>query len=158
MDGSLKTGLGFGLASGIITTLGLIVGLNAGTSSVKVIIAGILTIAVADALSDSLGIHISEEAEGKKNHQEIWKSTFYTGFFKFIVAISFLIPLVFFQLNTAIFFMIGWGILLLGSFSYVLSKWNKTNSFTTIGEHLLVAGVVLILANYAGQFAKYLIG
>ena len=157
IEDSLKTGLGFGLASGIITTLGLIVGLNAGTSSLKVVIAGILTIAVADALSDSFGIHISEEADGESK-KHIWKATFYTGFFKFIVAISFLVPLIFFELNSAIYVMIGWGVLLLGSFSYFIAKWNKSNPITTTGEHLFVAGVVLVLAYYAGHFAGILVG
>ncbi len=56
---SLKIGFSFGLASGIITTLGLIVGLHSGTHSKKVVIGGILTIAIADAFSDALGIHLS---------------------------------------------------------------------------------------------------
>lgn len=158
MKESLKIGLGFGLTSGIITTLGLIVGLNAGTSSVKVVIAGILTIAVADSLSDGLGIHISEEAEGGNNAEHIWGSTFYTAFFKFVVALSFLIPLIFFPLNSAIYVMVVWGILLLGGFSYFIAKWNKGNPLTTISEHLLVAGIVLILAYYAGNLTSYLIG
>jgi hypothetical protein len=54
-----KIGLSFGLTSGLITTLGLMIGLNSGTNSKLVVIGGILTIAVADSLSDSLGIHIS---------------------------------------------------------------------------------------------------
>lgn len=57
------TGLSFGLTSGVITTLGLIVGLHAGTHSRMVVIGGILTVAVSDAMSDALGIHISEEAK-----------------------------------------------------------------------------------------------
>ena len=158
MDDSLRTGLGFGLTSGIITTLGLIVGLNAGTASAVVVIAGVLTIAIADSFSDALGIHISEEAEGIHDTKHIWKSTFYTWFFKLIVALSFLVPLIFFNLETAIYVMIAWGVLLLSSFSYVLARWNKSSPLTTIAEHLLIAGVVLILAYYAGHFVKVLIG
>ena len=75
MKHSVKTGLCFGLTSGIITTLGLIVGLHSGTGSKLVIIGGILTIAVADAFSDALGIHISEESENKHTAREIWQST-----------------------------------------------------------------------------------
>jgi len=47
---SVETGLSFGLTSGIITTLGLMVGLHSGTHSRLVVIGGILTIAIADAL------------------------------------------------------------------------------------------------------------
>jgi len=63
MKKSLKTGISFGLTSGTITTLGLMIGLNSGTNSRGIIIGGILTIAIADSLSDALGIHISEEAD-----------------------------------------------------------------------------------------------
>jgi len=60
MRHSITTGFSFGLTSGVITTLGLLVGLNSGTHSKLVVIGGILTIAIADAFSDALGIHISE--------------------------------------------------------------------------------------------------
>jgi len=56
---SLKTGFSFGLTSGIITTLGLIVGLNSSTRSKLVVLGGILIIAIADAFSDAFGIHVS---------------------------------------------------------------------------------------------------
>jgi hypothetical protein len=42
---SFKTGLSFGLTSGVITTLGLMVGLHSGTHSRTVVIGGIVTIA-----------------------------------------------------------------------------------------------------------------
>ena len=49
MKDSLRTGISFGLTSAVITTLGLMVGLHSGTHSKIVVLAGILTIAVADA-------------------------------------------------------------------------------------------------------------
>ena len=67
----LKKGLGFGLTSGVITTLGLIVGLHAGFQSKAVVIGGILTIAIADAL----GIHPSEEFD-KRDHRRFGKRHF----------------------------------------------------------------------------------
>ena len=54
MNHSVKTGFSFGFTSAIITTLGLMVGLNAGTHSRLVVLGGILTIAIADAFSDAL--------------------------------------------------------------------------------------------------------
>ena len=47
MRQSLKPGFSFGLTSGVITTPGLMVGLNAGTHSRLAVIGGIVTIAVA---------------------------------------------------------------------------------------------------------------
>src|SRR3989339_547129 len=59
MKNSIKKGLGFGLTSGIITTLGMIVGLNSSTHSQAVVIGGVLIIAIADAMSDALGVLFS---------------------------------------------------------------------------------------------------
>ena len=49
MKTSTIKGVSFGLTSGIITTLGMMVGLNFSTGSKLVVLGGILTIAIADA-------------------------------------------------------------------------------------------------------------
>ncbi len=49
-----RTGVFFGATSGVITTVGLIAGLYAGTESVVAVLGGILVIAVAHAMSDAL--------------------------------------------------------------------------------------------------------
>lgn len=65
MRHSLKVGFSFGITSGILTTLGLMVGLSSGTNLKLAVVGGILTIAIADSFSDTMGIHISEESENK---------------------------------------------------------------------------------------------
>jgi hypothetical protein len=89
MKSSLKTGLSFGLTSGVITTLGLMVGLHSGTHSRTVVIGGILTIAIADAMSDALGMHIAEESKNNGVVSEIWESTIATFVAKFLIALTF---------------------------------------------------------------------
>ena len=151
MKASIKKGLGFGLTSGIITTLGLIVGLNSGTHSKAVILSGIFIIAIADALSDSLGIHISEEAGSKNiNEREIWESTISTLLFKFIFALSFIVPILLFNLQTAIIVSIVWGLALLSIFSFYIAKWNNSNPFKVIAEHLIIATLVIIITHFVG--------
>ncbi len=86
MNDSLRTGIFFGLTSASITTLGLMVGLHSGTGSKAIVLGGILTIAIADAFSDALGIHISEESENKHTEKEIWISTIATFLAKFLFA------------------------------------------------------------------------
>ena len=70
-DGA-RTGLFFGATSGVITTIGLIVGLNSGTKSITAVLGGILIIAVADAMSDALGIHLAEEANPDTDQAHVW--------------------------------------------------------------------------------------
>lgn len=80
---SFRTGLGFGLTSGVITTLGLMVGLHSGTNSKTAVIGGILVIAVADAFSDALGIHLSEESSKKTQQKKFGNQLFLLFFLSF---------------------------------------------------------------------------
>ena len=152
MKHSLKTGFSFGLTSGIITTLGLIVGLHSGTHSRPVIIGGILTIAIADAFSDALGIHISEESENKHTTIEIWESTLSTFVAKFLFAMTFVIPTLFLSLTTAIIVSVVWGLSLLGIFSFYIAKEQKVKPWKVIMEHLFIALAVVGITHYVGDW------
>ncbi|MFH1321243.1 MAG: hypothetical protein ABII90_11420 [Bacteroidota bacterium] len=151
MNHSFKVGLSFGITSGVITTLGLMIGLYAGTHSKLVVLGGVLTIAIADSLSDAMGIHISEESENVHTHKEIWISTISTFFSKLICAISFIIPLIFFSLDIATIISVIWGLLLLGIFSYYIAVEQKTKPFKVITEHLLLALLVIVLTYFVGN-------
>ena len=156
MKESYKKGLGFGLTSGIITTLGLVVGLNSSTHSKLVIIGGILIIAIADSLSDALGIHISEESEAKSKSKEIWESTFSTFFFKLLFALTFIVPVLLFNLNTAIIVSIIWGLSLISLFSFYIAYEKNTSPWSVISEHLLISIIVIIATNYLGNLISTL--
>jgi VIT1/CCC1 family predicted Fe2+/Mn2+ transporter len=150
MKHSLKVGFSFGLTSAIITTLGLIVGLHSGTHSRMVVIGGILTIAIADAFSDALGIHISEESENTHTTKEIWESTIATFLSKFFFATTFIVPVLVFPLTTAIFVNIVWGLSLLGIFSFYMAKKQQVKPWGVISEHLLIALVVIVITHFVG--------
>jgi VIT1/CCC1 family predicted Fe2+/Mn2+ transporter len=156
MNHSIKKGFSFGLTSGIITTLGLIVGLNSSTHSIKVVIGGILVIAVADAMSDALGIHISEEAEHQHTGKEIWQSTLATFITKFIFSSLFIVPFLIFNLNMAIYLSIFVGLLLICLFSYYMAKEQKIGALSVVGEHLTITIVVIFLTHYIGDLISNL--
>lgn len=150
MDHSTKTGFSFGVTSAIITTLGLMVGLYAGTHSTLVVIGAILTIAIADAFSDALGIHISEESENKHTGKEIWTSTLSTFIFKFIFTMTFMVPILVLDLGTAVSVGIIWGLSILGALSAMMARERKEKVWKVVGEHLLIAVAVIIITNYVG--------
>ena len=151
LNHSLRIGFSFGLTSGIITTLGLMVGLHSAVDDKLAIIGGILTIAIADSLSDAMGIHVSEESEDKHTSKEIWQSTFATFGSKFVFALSFMVPvLVFKDLSTAIIVSIIWGLSLLSVLSYCICNRDKCNPWRAVCEHLVIAIVVIILTHFAG--------
>ncbi|MFC1691066.1 VIT1/CCC1 transporter family protein [Nanoarchaeota archaeon] len=148
---SIRKGFSFGLTSGIITTLGLIVGLHSSTHSKLVIIGGILVIAIADALSDALGIHISEEAENHHTTKEIWESTIATFLSKFVFALTFIVPILLFPLYTAIIVSIIWGLSLIAIFSFYMAKLQKIKPYHVVVEHLVIAVFVIIVTHYVGN-------
>jgi VIT1/CCC1 family predicted Fe2+/Mn2+ transporter len=152
MKHTLKTGISFGLTSGIITTLGLMVGLNSGTGSKMVIIGGILMIAIADAFSDALGIHVSEESENRHSPKEIWESTAYTFLSKFVFSLTFLAAILIFPLALAIKINIIWGLSLLSLFSFYIAKNQKENPLKVTAEHLGIALLVITLTHLAGDW------
>jgi VIT1/CCC1 family predicted Fe2+/Mn2+ transporter len=156
MKHSMKTGLSFGLTSAIITTLGLMVGVYSGTRSRLAVIGSILVIAIADAFSDSLGIHISEESENRHTSKEIWESTLYTFLSKFIFGITFVIPVLIFELQLAIIIAGIWGLLLLAGFSFYLAREEKSPPWKVIGEHIFVALVVIFITHYTGLLIRNL--
>lgn len=145
-----KVGFGFGLASAVITTLGLMVGLVASTGSKLAVIGGILMIAIADSFADALGVHIAKESEGNFSSREIWQATFFTFLFKMVFAASFLIPVILLPIYTAIYVSLVWGAIVLIFQSYQLSKNNKSKMSLVIIEHLTIAVLVVILTFYVG--------
>ena len=150
MKKSIKRGFGFGITSGIITTLGLMIGLYAITNSRLAVLGGIITIAIADALSDALGIHVSEEYAGASKKQ-VWHSTFSTFGFKFLTAIVFIIPVLLMSLKQAVLMNIRIGIILLAISSLMIAK-NKKQKWPVkiFIEHLSIAILVILVTYFLG--------
>lgn len=145
-----SVGISFGVTSGIITTIGLLVGLSAGTHSRTAVLAGILTIAVADSLSDALGIHISEENEGIHSRREIWSAAAATFLSKFIMALTFAIPVMLLPLDTAAIVAIAWGAVSLTLLSIQTARRHGVSPRPIVLEHLGVATLVVIAAYLLG--------
>lgn len=154
MKTSWKTGISFGLTSGVITTLGLMVGLHSGTHSRAVVISGILTIAIADAMSDALGIHVSEESKTSVPVSQVWEATLATFAAKFVVSATFVIPVIFAPLDQAIVISVAWGLLLLTVLSFFVARAQAIAPWKVIGEHLLIALCVVAMTHAVGDWVN----
>jgi len=148
-DGA-RTGLFFGATSGVITTLGLITGLNAGTQSITAVLGGIFVIAVADSMSDALGIHLAEEADPDTDHEQVWQATITTFITKFVFALSFAVPLLLLPLGPAVAASIVWGMLVIVVLSYFLARSQNKSPWFIILEHLGIAILVVVLSHFIG--------
>jgi len=156
-DGA-RTGLFFGATSGVITTIGLIVGLNSGTRSITAVLGGILVIAVADAMSDALGIHLAEEADPNTTHGHVWAATIMTFVTKFIFSISFAVPLLLLPLSTAVVASVAWGMLVIIVLSYFLARSQNESPVAIVAEHLGIAILVVVLSHFIGVWVAATFG
>jgi VIT1/CCC1 family predicted Fe2+/Mn2+ transporter len=156
-DGA-RTGLYFGASSGVITTLGLITGLNAGTQSITAVLGGILVIAVADSMSDALGIHLAEEADPATDHEHVWQATITTFITKFVFALSFAVPLLLLPLGPAVIASIAWGMLVIVVLSYFLARAKNESPWLIILEHLGIAILVVVLSHLIGVWVARTFG
>ena len=146
----IRTGLFFGATSGVITTLGLVAGLHAGTGSIAAVLGGIFVIAVADAMSDALGIHLAEEADPNATLAHIWAATASTFLNKFVFALSFAVPLLLLPLDEAVIASVVWGMLVITVLSYFIAKAQQASAMAIIAEHLGIALLVVFLSHLIG--------
>jgi vacuolar iron transporter family protein len=151
---SIKTGMGFGFTSAIITILGSMIGLYFGTFSHLAVIGGVLTIAIADAFSDAMGIHISKELEKDNTRLEVWEATLTTFISKCFVGLTFVIPVLIFDLKKAIIISVFYGVFLLVIFSYFIAKSKNAKPFQVIIEYVFIVTVVLVLSQLSGYFIR----
>lgn len=149
-----RTGIFFGATSGVITTIGLIVGLHAGTRSLVAVLGGILVVAIADALSDAMGIHLAQEADPESTHDHIWAATIWTFLTKLVVALTFALPLLWLPLQTAVIVCVSWGLLVITLLSAYLAHIQHVKALTVITEHLGIAIVVVTVSYFIGIWVK----
>lgn len=150
----IRTGIYFGATSGVITTIGLIVGLYAGTDSLVAVLGGILVVAVSDAMSDALGIHMAQEADPESSSEHIWSATFSTFVTKLSVALTFALPLIFLPLGVAVIVAVGWGLIVIVLLSYYLANTQEVPVLPVVSEHLAIAVVVVTLAHFIGVWVE----
>jgi VIT1/CCC1 family predicted Fe2+/Mn2+ transporter len=139
-----------GATAAITTSMGLIAGLAHGESSRISIVTGLLVIAFADNISDSLGIHIYKESEGASK-SDIRSSTFGNFFIRLVLALTFVLIVLLLPANLALIVSSVWGLILLGVLSYLISQKKNTHPFKEIAWHLAVALFVIAVSRLVGH-------
>ena len=145
-----QTKFSFGATSAVITSLGLITGLDTMAHARMSIIGGILIIAVADNISDSVAIHIHQESECV-NEKEVWFSTATNFLARLIISATFILLVAVLPINTAVFCSMFWGLSLLAAISYTIAKTRKLNPYLVVFEHLVIAVCVIAASHFFGR-------
>jgi vacuolar iron transporter family protein len=113
------------------------------------IIGSILVVALADNISDSLGIHIYQETQ-KFRSSDVWLSTLTNFLTRFLVSAIFIVFFFFMPLLAAVCWSLIYGLISLSIISYRIAQERKVNPWLSIAEHLAIAAIVIILSRYAG--------
>lgn len=139
-----------GATAAIITSLALIAGLAHGDSTRNTIIAGLLIIAIADNIADSLSIHIYKEAEGASK-KEIYSSTMSNFIARLLLAFTFVIIVLLLPSYLALIVSVIWGTFLLIVLSYAIARSRGMSAFKEIVWHVLVAFLVIGGSKFLGN-------
>jgi vacuolar iron transporter family protein len=139
----------FGGTSAIITNLALITGLNTAVNARLSIVGSLLVIALADNVSDTLGIHIYQESEGRKP-LNIWISTVTNFLSRLFISLGFVLIITILPLNIATIISTVYGLLVLSVISYIIAVNKKINPLQSVFEHLIIAVIVIFISKYLG--------
>jgi len=139
-----------GATAAITTSMGLIAGLTQGEIAKTGIITGLLVIAIADNISDSLGIHIYKESEGA-SQQDINLHTYGNFIARLFLVFTFVLIVLLFPSRLALIVSSIWGLVLLAILSYLIAKIKKTSPLLEIVWHLIVALLVIAGSKLLGS-------
>ncbi len=89
--------------------------------------------------------------KNKYSVKEIWEATFSTLFSKLVFALTFIVPVLVFELSQAILISIIWGFSVLSAFSFIIAKQQKENPWKVVIEHLVIGLVVIIVTYFVGN-------
>ena len=133
----------FGATSAIVTSLAFIVSLSGNVEPRMPIIGSLLVFAVADNISDSLGIHIFQESDLKKP-SIVNTSTLSNFATRFFVILSFIAIVYLAPTQAAVIISAIWGISILMTLSYLIAVEQAHNPITGMLLHLAIAVLVII--------------
>ena len=137
------TRFSFGTTSAIVTSLAFVVGLSG--SSKAAIVVSLLVFAVADNVSDSLGLHIFQESE-LKQPGVISVSTFSNFFTRLSLVLVFVLLVALLPIGIAVVVSLVYGISLLSLLSYLIAKERKSSPYSSIFAHIAIAVLVIIVS------------
>ncbi len=147
----------WGGAAAIMTSMGLIAGLDFSSEAKATIIGGLLILAIADNIPDSFGIHIYKETE-TPDHREALATSFGNFLSRLLVTISFAVLVILLPKNTILIFTTAWGMALLTIISIMVSRIKKVHWSREVGIHLGLAAVIVLASKFIGDtISKYFI-
>ena len=147
----------YGICSGVLTTLGIIVGLNSATASELAVLSGIAVIAFCDSLSDAMGMYASKRTERGNSSKSALTAALNTFIGKVVFTLTFMVPFILLGFDSAVIASIVWGLLLLTFVSFEISFMQHENLFKTVFKNLGTGVVIIVSSHYIGHLIEIII-
>lgn len=141
----------YGATSAIATSLGLIVGFRAADVSKTALVSGLLVIAFADNISDSLSIHIYQESEGLESRSAL-RATLLNFVARLLVALSFVGIVLGFPPSAVPWIAIVFGMALLAAVTHGVARRRGVSPWREMIKHILVALAVIGVSHALGSW------
>jgi hypothetical protein len=139
----------FGSTAAIVTNISLIVGLGSARAGKGPIIGSLLTIALADNVSDSLGIHMYKETEGVGTRVSLL-ATALNFVARLLVSLTFVGIVLFLSVRQYVPVAIAWSLVLLALTSYLVARRSGQSLVLETAKHLVVVIVAVGISWYVG--------
>jgi VIT1/CCC1 family predicted Fe2+/Mn2+ transporter len=143
----------FGSTSAIVTSIGLVVGFGAATAPKPAMVSGLLIIALADNITDSLSIHVYQESEHLEG-RAAFRATLTNFAARLVVAASFVVLVLASPARLVTPAVLAWGLALLASLTYALARSRGVRAGPEIGKHLVVAVLVVAVSKWLGALIQ----
>jgi adenylate cyclase class IV len=148
--------LAFGITSGILTTLGVLVGVKSATEARLSVIASVAAIAVADSCSDAFGMYMAKVSQRGVAPREALRHALATFAGKAFLPITFVVPLLALPLNAAIAVDLAWGALALALLSAEQAVVEQRSIARRIARNLAVAAVIVVNTWLIGSLVAWI--
>lgn len=149
--------ISYGGTAAIVTSMALIMGLDAVHASEKTIISALLIAAVADNLTDSLSVHIYQESE-RLSQREAFIGTLSNFATRLALCLSFVAIVVLLPATRALGAALAWGTLLLAALSWALARERQASALSEVVKHLVVAALVILVSRLIGGWINTQLG
>jgi len=144
------TRISFGGTAGIVTSMALLVGLDAAHAGKASVIGALLIIAIADNLTDSLSVQMYQESESCEKREAVLGTltNFATRFFVCLTFVG--ITALFWK--HAVAAGVAWGMALLSVMSYMIARGRNVRAISEIVKHVGTAILVIIASECIGRW------
>lgn len=148
--------LAFGITSGVLTTVGVLVGVNSATASRLPVIAAIVAIAVADSCSDAFGMYMAKVSERGTTPKQAFRYALGTLAGKAFFPLTFMGPLLVLPLDVAVGVNLAWGALGLALLSAEQAVVEQQSVIRRIARNLGLAAIIIANSMLAGSLVAKL--